>query len=604
MSQTLRIAVYTIALNEEKHVSRWFESGKDADLLLIADTGSTDGTIEAAEKLGVKVYPISVDPWRFDVARNASLALIPDDVDICIQLDMDEVLPFGWRVKVEAAWNSGNTWPYYKHVTARYPDGTARSYQHYFKIHPRKGFTWKYPIHEVITPQVGISYHREFIDLEVDHLQDNTKSRKSYLTLLESGAKEFPNDWRMAHYLNREYWYNKDWQKVINSAYSAMSISGGWDVERASTYMWASEAAHQLGFTVWAMEWAQKATDAAPNFYEAWHWQAQIAYFQQDWIECYESARKILVLEKQHHHLVKPQVWEWQGWDLLALGAHNLKKNDDALKYGERALQGAPNDERLSKNIEFYKLALDNEALRSTKELSDSSIKISLITPTRNREQALIEQYRRLLLQAHTNWEWLIYDDSDSQSEYFHTLIDRRVKYIHEKHQLPLSIGKKRNHLISKAEGDWIAHVDDDDLYGNKYLSLLLRQAISLDTELIYLKSWFYIDDQEKIGCYSSDSVLPRVEGWGFTFMYRKELAVKNPFPDNNWEDHFWFQSIVATAKYLGIDDQDGIVFKSVHSSNTSNFSYGLASYPDSSKMPHVVNALKELQKVNDDLRK
>mgnify|MGYP003347370452 FL=1 len=142
----MKIAVYTIALNEEKHVARWQESAKEADLLLIADTGSTDKTKFIAKSLGISVYEISVDPWRFDVARNASLALIPEDFDICIQLDMDEILPIGWRDKVETAFETGNLWPIYKHVTSRYEDGTPRTYQNYFKIHPRHGFWWKYPM--------------------------------------------------------------------------------------------------------------------------------------------------------------------------------------------------------------------------------------------------------------------------------------------------------------------------------------------------------------------------------------------------------------------------------------------------------------------------
>ena len=54
----MKIAVYTIALNEEKHVKRWFESAKDADLLLIADTGSTDKTRFNAKSLGVVVHEI------------------------------------------------------------------------------------------------------------------------------------------------------------------------------------------------------------------------------------------------------------------------------------------------------------------------------------------------------------------------------------------------------------------------------------------------------------------------------------------------------------------------------------------------------------------
>lgn len=99
----IKIAVYTIALNEEKHVNRWFESAREADFLLIADTGSTDKTRDIAKSLGIEVHDISVTPWRFDVARNMSLDLIPEDFDICIQLDMDEVLSPGWRPKIEEA---------------------------------------------------------------------------------------------------------------------------------------------------------------------------------------------------------------------------------------------------------------------------------------------------------------------------------------------------------------------------------------------------------------------------------------------------------------------------------------------------------------------
>jgi len=75
----LKVAVYTIALNEEQFVKPWFESAKEADYLLIADTGSTDGTVKKAKKLGINVIDVRVKPWRFDTARNASLAALPDD---------------------------------------------------------------------------------------------------------------------------------------------------------------------------------------------------------------------------------------------------------------------------------------------------------------------------------------------------------------------------------------------------------------------------------------------------------------------------------------------------------------------------------------------
>ncbi len=379
----MKIAVYTIALNEEKFVSRWFESAKDADYLLIADTGSTDKTIELAESLGIHVQPITVSPWRFDVARNASLALLPNDIDICIQLDMDETLQAGWRKKVEDAFEAGIDWPIYKHVNGRYPDGSIRSYQDYFKIHPRKGFIWKYPIHEVVGPEPGVKFTRADIDLEVDHNQDFSKDRKSYFDLLRTAVDESPQDWRMSHYLVREHWYRKEWSDIIKVAYTALEIQGGWDVERASTCMWASEAALALGFPQWALEWARRGTNEAPAFYEAWHWRAHVASQISKWDESFESAKKIEILFRQSHHLVKPEVWEWWGYDLMALAAHKLGDHESAIRYGLAAINGAPNDERLKANLGFYRGALEAERANSLglEESDDESLVYVAETP-------------------------------------------------------------------------------------------------------------------------------------------------------------------------------------------------------------------------------
>src|SRR5712664_1669376 len=103
-SLSLKIAVYTIALNEAAHAERWAISAVAADYRIVADTGSTDDTVERLTKAGVTVHRIAVRPWRFDVARNAAMALIPDDVDVCCTMDMDRFLEPGWREKLEAAW--------------------------------------------------------------------------------------------------------------------------------------------------------------------------------------------------------------------------------------------------------------------------------------------------------------------------------------------------------------------------------------------------------------------------------------------------------------------------------------------------------------------
>jgi len=82
----MKIAVYAIAKNEEKFVERFCESAKDADMILIADTGSTDRTKEIAQEYGATVVDICITPWRFDKARDAALALVPGDFDVCVAL--------------------------------------------------------------------------------------------------------------------------------------------------------------------------------------------------------------------------------------------------------------------------------------------------------------------------------------------------------------------------------------------------------------------------------------------------------------------------------------------------------------------------------------
>ena len=82
-----KICVYAICKNEEKFVDRWYESIKDADGIFVLDTGSSDDSVKKLKKHGITVKEMEIKPWRFDVARNEALKMIPEDFDICISLD-------------------------------------------------------------------------------------------------------------------------------------------------------------------------------------------------------------------------------------------------------------------------------------------------------------------------------------------------------------------------------------------------------------------------------------------------------------------------------------------------------------------------------------
>ena len=210
----MKVAIYTICKNEEKYVQRWYESTKDADYHILTDTGSTDDTVELARSLGITVHQIALNPFRFDDARNASLLVVPTDVDYCVALDVDEVLAPGWRESLEKAFAAGIDRPTYRRIEAFNEDGTVLTEFNGFKVHRRFGIRWHYPIHEVPHWYKDEAEKQEFIEgFEVHHHQNKETSRAQYLPLLEMAVKENP-DARNLYYLGRENTYYERYEEA------------------------------------------------------------------------------------------------------------------------------------------------------------------------------------------------------------------------------------------------------------------------------------------------------------------------------------------------------------------------------------------------------
>ena len=87
----MKTAAYAIAFNEINRVDRWIENTEIYDYRVVLDTGSTDGTYEALQKVpGIILAQKRMEPFRFDQHRNLSLSMVPGDVDWCVALDIDE----------------------------------------------------------------------------------------------------------------------------------------------------------------------------------------------------------------------------------------------------------------------------------------------------------------------------------------------------------------------------------------------------------------------------------------------------------------------------------------------------------------------------------
>jgi tetratricopeptide (TPR) repeat protein len=321
MEHKMKIAVYTIAKNEEQFVERWAESAKDADYRFILDTGSTDKTVTKARKAGVAVSVANISPWRFDDARNAALALLPDDIDYCIALDMDEVLIPGWREELEKVSESA-TRPRYKYTWSWNGDKPGLQYGG-DKIHKRHGYRWKHPVHEVIVTDRSTEV-QEWIKLEIHHHPDNTKSRGQYLPLLELAVQEDPTDDRNAYYLAREYFFNGMLDKAKGMFETHLRLpKAQWGPERAASYRYLAKCDPQF-----AEEYLRRATQEAPGRREALVEMAQHYYSKGDWEECLNTANKAIAIEeKPLDYLCEEFAWGALPYDLMAIAAHNLGMN-------------------------------------------------------------------------------------------------------------------------------------------------------------------------------------------------------------------------------------------------------------------------------------
>lgn len=346
----MKIAVYAIAKNEEAHVKRFCESAALADAIIITDTGSTDNTVQIAKECGATVHQISIIPWRFDVARNAALALVPADIDVCVSMDLDEVLLPGWRDTIEQAWSEGVT-----RLNIGFDFGPNQTF-YPSRVHNRHGYYWKYPCHEYITPDsrskddCGHTPH-----ILMKHLPDRTKSRGSYIELLEMAVKEDPHCHRSSYYLGREYTYRAEWQKAIDELRRYLDLpTANWPLERSHAMRMIGDAYYKLDQDY--LYWFRLACAEEPRLRENWYHLAQACYQKQLWAESYAAAKSgIEITTQAAQHAANPAAWGLLMYDFAAIAAYRLGFKEDAIKYGQQALDLAPNDERLIKNMSFYK---------------------------------------------------------------------------------------------------------------------------------------------------------------------------------------------------------------------------------------------------------
>jgi tetratricopeptide (TPR) repeat protein len=348
-----KVCVYAIAKNESQFVDRWIESFKEADLIVVGDTGSEDDTVKKLKKHGVKVYKINVTPWRFDKARNEVLKKIPQDIDICLSVDLDEVAIPGWKKYLEAAWNENTTRLKYNYNWSFDKYGNPAVSFLAEKAHSRQNYTWIHPVHEVLKYTGDGSEQTDYVEgFEVNHYPDPTKSRSNYLPLLEQSVEEDPEDDRNMHYLGREYMFNGRWNECIDTLIKHLSLKSSlWKDERCASMRYIARCYTNLDRYDEARMWLDKAIIEAPYLREPYVERALLEDSLNNYPLVIAYAEKALEIKQNSKtYISEPFSWNSTLYDILSIAYFYTGNIEKSLENINIAIDMDPDNQRIKEN--------------------------------------------------------------------------------------------------------------------------------------------------------------------------------------------------------------------------------------------------------------
>lgn len=350
-----KITVYAITKNEEQNVSSWYDSMKEADEIVVLDTGSTDNTVKYLNKCPkIKVYQEKIIPWRFDIARNLSLSYVSKDTDICICTDLDERFEKGWRSHIEANWTKDTTRARYLYNWSFDAYGNPGTTFYINKMHTRQNYKWVNAVHEVLVSSLP---EKEILipGIVLNHYQDTTKPRSSYLPLLELSVKEDPSNDRNVHYLGREYMYYKKWDKAIAMLHKHLALpKATWKDERCASMRYMAYSYYQKKYVEEAIMWYEKAIEEAPYLREPYFDLGFLYYSIKDYQNSEKYLKKALkIKDKTISYINEERAWNETIYDLLSISCFYNNKIEESIKYIKKAIKINDKDERLKENYQI-----------------------------------------------------------------------------------------------------------------------------------------------------------------------------------------------------------------------------------------------------------
>ena len=374
----IKVCVYAISAGEpEEFIDRWLASMNGADYICVLVTRLNDQNFEyfsekKEEYPQLIVEQKDITPWRFDVARNESMKLIPSDSDVIISTDIDEILiPEFWDDLRKIVFKHPDFERiFYKFAWSHDDNGNPKCVFWYDKITQPKGWSWEFPVHETLRCSNAYHYIGKY-NMDEDkiylrHFADDSKSRKSYLDLLKIRAEENPNDLIGFFYLAREYSFVNDYRNALNTAFvlqTKIFEIGTTDnlLLPCTLIMLGDYSSKIVGLDDDAEYWYRKAIKFNPSIRDSYIKLAHLLSRQPRPMEVYKTLDEMYSTSKFIEDFrLQPYYWEeWTIDQIVACARCHEGRLEDATKIMQHAIDQLNTNDKI---VDAYREGLFEDA--------------------------------------------------------------------------------------------------------------------------------------------------------------------------------------------------------------------------------------------------
>lgn len=281
VAPSLKISVVMICKNEESCILDALHSVKDADEIVVCDTGSTDSTVELVAGLGWPNIRQTSYPWDDHYANARNAALDAATGDWCLSLDCDEVVKPGTLEKLRevAATATGNTFQ-----MRLYSKGAENNWHYlvrFFRRTPQ--VRWAGRGHEAINfdDQTRFEDGGIIYGYSDAHNQDPDRMMRIMLKSFVDAelAGEKPGT-RTLYYMAREFWYRRNFERALFWFHERVKEMG-FRAECADAWLYIARINWASGKPEEAREAALKSLVLAPDCRETLLFLAEMSFPEQ-----------------------------------------------------------------------------------------------------------------------------------------------------------------------------------------------------------------------------------------------------------------------------------------------------------------------------------